>query len=759
VQNSHSLEEILSDIKQLAAQDNLASVLIHMNDTYFIDERSPDIPGMARVAGLARTIRETVFDLVKEDRTLVLHSGDYLSPSTMSMAFDGAPMVELLKTCGVDFATIGNHEFDFNHKNRDILWDRMQEMQCIHLLANLDPPIDWTLPRLAFWPETKPFLAITGLVGKQTIGKAIQAGFVERNLRETATEIVNNVRNYHPGVGTLVVLSHMDRAEEDKLLQEFLSDLWGEHGFLYLLGGHDHNISWPELDYRYCYLSKCKSNCKSISVFLLPKDGIAAPLKGAIGQTLLINARRERERLIDSQANREASLKRLRTLFEWGSEPIPDELLRIDKKYPDCPLTREELMAEILREYRGIASVKLRDDFRKAFERLIQGVLDGMGQDTINEAVALETLTSDVLSWAAEFAFEGFRGSIRKMTNPVHLFELPIDTMATAQVEEWTQKLMDAKGADPVIADFTSSIGSPDAVMDATDDSLRFKSTDFGNFVADAIKAATEADVALVNAGAFRIDSLVPAKITLRRLQDVFVYDKSGAIATVDMEVDEVLGFYDLAVEKPGHGRFLQVSESRDSVKTRTGTLKVALITHMLVDKEDGYQSKLALARKVDDAASLTKEVKVNLCPDLIVDLIEKGVRKGVTYSRQNRLSAIVNLELTEKTKEGFVPLVDNYCAECREAGIVNIYDQMRILDGCLDQIPERRRLSWDQQRLSAVAMLRDQLREFVSAQVHTYPPEVKFSSFEKYLKHDHTSYSKDVPYPRYLEAILYRMR
>jgi hypothetical protein len=57
---SNSLDDVLQDVERLAADDNLAAVLIHLNDTYFIDARPPDVPGMARVAGLTHAVRNAV---------------------------------------------------------------------------------------------------------------------------------------------------------------------------------------------------------------------------------------------------------------------------------------------------------------------------------------------------------------------------------------------------------------------------------------------------------------------------------------------------------------------------------------------------------------------------------------------------------------------------------------------------------------------------------------------------------------------------
>jgi 2',3'-cyclic-nucleotide 2'-phosphodiesterase (5'-nucleotidase family) len=69
---------------------------------------------LTRIASFVREVRQQVADGLTSDRTLVLHAGDFLSPSGMSMAFKGKRMVDLLlHHCQIDFAAIGNREFDF----------------------------------------------------------------------------------------------------------------------------------------------------------------------------------------------------------------------------------------------------------------------------------------------------------------------------------------------------------------------------------------------------------------------------------------------------------------------------------------------------------------------------------------------------------------------------------------------------------------------------------------------------------------------
>jgi hypothetical protein len=143
--------------------NNLAAVLIQLNDTYLIHERA-GVPGLARIASFVKEVRQQVADALGSDRTLVLHAGDFLSPSLMSVVFKGTQMVDLLHHCQIDFATTGNHEFDFGRHgaaaSRDGLSQDRGKSRSARRRYGPRP--------LAFWPEPNPFIAITGIAGEQT---------------------------------------------------------------------------------------------------------------------------------------------------------------------------------------------------------------------------------------------------------------------------------------------------------------------------------------------------------------------------------------------------------------------------------------------------------------------------------------------------------------------------------------------------------------------------------------------------------------
>jgi 2',3'-cyclic-nucleotide 2'-phosphodiesterase (5'-nucleotidase family) len=84
--------------------------------------------GMARLATLVREVKR------ENPNTIFGIGGDFLSPSVESTFLQGAQMVAALDAIGLDFATFGNHEFDFGPA---VLAERMKESKFRWLSANV----------------------------------------------------------------------------------------------------------------------------------------------------------------------------------------------------------------------------------------------------------------------------------------------------------------------------------------------------------------------------------------------------------------------------------------------------------------------------------------------------------------------------------------------------------------------------------------------------------------------------------------------
>lgn len=78
---------------------------------------------------------------------------------------DGEQMVELLNHCQVDYALIGNHEFDCG---AEILKHRLRQATFTPIASNLIAPHEYGgWDPLILWPVNEPFLAIAAFAGRQ----------------------------------------------------------------------------------------------------------------------------------------------------------------------------------------------------------------------------------------------------------------------------------------------------------------------------------------------------------------------------------------------------------------------------------------------------------------------------------------------------------------------------------------------------------------------------------------------------------------
>src|SRR5580765_1601149 len=84
--------------------------------------------GLARVATIRRRLA------AGGRPVLMALAGDFLSPSVASSVFKGEQMVAALNAAGLDFATFGNHEFDFGI---DVLAQRMSESKFQWIVSNV----------------------------------------------------------------------------------------------------------------------------------------------------------------------------------------------------------------------------------------------------------------------------------------------------------------------------------------------------------------------------------------------------------------------------------------------------------------------------------------------------------------------------------------------------------------------------------------------------------------------------------------------
>lgn len=200
--------------------------LLQLNDVYQISPVDKGRHGgLARVATLVEQVRAA------SPNTLFVLAGDTLSPSVASRLFKGAQMVALWNALGLDYATFGNHEFDFG---LDVLLARMRESRFRWLAANVWYKRDHAL-------LARPYsirrvggikVGIIGLVTPETVqsskpGERIAFGAPN----EIARRLVPQMRR--EGAQIIVALTHLTLAD-DKALAAAVPDID------VICGGHEH---------------------------------------------------------------------------------------------------------------------------------------------------------------------------------------------------------------------------------------------------------------------------------------------------------------------------------------------------------------------------------------------------------------------------------------------------------------------------------------------------------------------------------------
>jgi len=130
---------------------------------------------------------------------------------------------------------------------------------------------------------------------------------------------------------------------------------------------------------------------------------------------------------------------------------------------------------------------------------------------------------------------------------------VPADTELGAIVEGYTRKLD---------SELAAVIGTTTTELDSRQDSVRTRESSMGNLIADALREALKADVALVNGGGIRANALHPAGTTLTR-KDVFAELPFGNVGVlVEMSGGDLIAALENGVSRVADkaGRFPQVS-------------------------------------------------------------------------------------------------------------------------------------------------------------------------------------------------------
>src|SRR6476660_9772019 len=113
--------------------------IIQLNDVYEVFPTPTLVDHKVEERGGLQYAGTMIEEYRKKGPVLVLHAGDFISPSLLSIKFKhkGKQMIDAMNAIGTDFATFGNHEFDFGCQ---VLGERIQQSTFQWLSSNVRFP-------------------------------------------------------------------------------------------------------------------------------------------------------------------------------------------------------------------------------------------------------------------------------------------------------------------------------------------------------------------------------------------------------------------------------------------------------------------------------------------------------------------------------------------------------------------------------------------------------------------------------------------
>jgi 5'-nucleotidase/UDP-sugar diphosphatase len=248
-------------------------VFLQLNDVYEIAPlEGGKKGGLARVATLKKQLMQG------NPNVLVVHAGDFLSPSLMGTLsyqnedINGRQMVEVMNQIGVDIVAFGNHEFDISMED---LQKRMNESEFDWLGANV---------RKVDGRHKKPFYKVvngTEVPVKDTYvwevkdadGTQARIGFIGATINSNPRDFVYyeealpkakaDFEALKEEVDVVFGLTHQ-ALEEDKILAATLTDI------PLVMGGHEHENMYHQIGSN--YVAKADANAKTVYVHKVTID-------------------------------------------------------------------------------------------------------------------------------------------------------------------------------------------------------------------------------------------------------------------------------------------------------------------------------------------------------------------------------------------------------------------------------------------------------------------------------------------------------
>lgn len=204
-------------------------VILHLSDW----DRIEAVDGAGGAARIAATIKAEKAKAAETGATvLVTFGGDMISPSLLSGIDQGAHMIDMANTVGLDYAVLGNHEFDFGP---EILKARLAESTFRWLAGNVSENGQPNFPGAADATIIEIGGYKIGILGLTTPDTVLLSspgpGVTFEPYASAGPRITKVLRDQ--GADLVIALSHDDYTDDLELMQAV-------PGIDIVLGGHDH---------------------------------------------------------------------------------------------------------------------------------------------------------------------------------------------------------------------------------------------------------------------------------------------------------------------------------------------------------------------------------------------------------------------------------------------------------------------------------------------------------------------------------------
>ncbi len=227
--------------------------MLLVNDAYVSDTLRDGRGGLARVAALRDSIER-----VTGQPVLFLLAGDVLSPSVLGKWFGGAQQVDAFNAARLDYATLGNHEFD---GSRASLIARLGESKFRWLSGNCGESNGTPFPAVRGWDTLHVGGVKIGIIGT-TVVRDYPPYVGCRNADSATTKLVDTVTA--AGADLVVALTHRFMHEDRHTLEI-------EPRITAILGGHEHDGRRAVRDGR--LLIKAVSNARTVALVTFTRSG------------------------------------------------------------------------------------------------------------------------------------------------------------------------------------------------------------------------------------------------------------------------------------------------------------------------------------------------------------------------------------------------------------------------------------------------------------------------------------------------------